>query len=856
MATGPHIRAVGPQADKAEPAGEQDALLDDHLEEAEQDTLDDGDLDLSDYLEAEPYEERKPSREWIAPTLAGAVLLAWTGLYVWALQDQLAGAASASPTEWVRWIVDWSVPVLLIGIVWLLAMRTSRVEANRFARTASLLSQESSELENRLTVVNRELSLAREFLGAQSRELESLGRIASERLSTHASQLQSLIKDNGAQVDAIGTASETALGNMTRLRDDLPVVANSARDVSNQVGNAGRTAQDQLESLVSGFERLNQFGKASENQVGAFETRVTQSLSGFETQLARVGDLISNRFENVRTQTGSYRDEIDEAEKSAVASLNERMAMLQSETKAISDSIREAEITAMQQLQHSKERFTKDLIKTVDRLDQLDAQAMAASQRRMENLHQQACRFDDQWAARDRSFIEETSRRQEEFETREAQASEQLAQRLVDLDDALAQRREAQIEEIEGLVKQSADLETQVERLSNLIGEVTDKSETARTSLAADLDGFGETVAAKQAVLTETKEQLEELTESGVRLLEIIQSGARHSREDLPSSIETASEALSGLETRSTDLSSLMFTASDKAENLDQYLIDTQSKIEQTNSSIEELQIRLAEQSEDTLAKLAGLRGAVSQLSLQSGELADGAQDQLRIAIVELEAATRSAFTSLDEGARERVQGLAASVSQEAVSGIEASLEQDTAKAIERIQQAATQASEAGRETTKQLRDQLAKVNELTLNLEQRIARARELSEEQIGSDFSQRMALITDSLNSNAIDIASALSTEVSDIAWDAYLKGDRGIFTRRAVSLIDNGEAKEIGDLYKADEEFKANVSRYIHDFEAMLRSMLSTRDGNALSVTVLGSDMGKLYVALAQGIERFRQ
>ena len=39
-------------------------------------------------------------------------------------------------------------------------------------------------------------------------------------------------------------------------------------------------------------------------------------------------------------------------------------------------------------------------------------------------------------------------------------------------------------------------------------------------------------------------------------------------------------------------------------------------------------------------------------------------------------------------------------------------------------------------------------------------------------------------------------------------------------------------------------------------MLRSMLSTRDGNALSVTILGSDMGKLYVALAQSIERFRK
>ena len=39
-------------------------------------------------------------------------------------------------------------------------------------------------------------------------------------------------------------------------------------------------------------------------------------------------------------------------------------------------------------------------------------------------------------------------------------------------------------------------------------------------------------------------------------------------------------------------------------------------------------------------------------------------------------------------------------------------------------------------------------------------------------------------------------------------------------------------------------------------MLRQILSTRDGNALGVTLLSSDMGKLYVVLAQAIERLRR
>jgi hypothetical protein len=120
---------------------------------------------------------------------------------------------------------------------------------------------------------------------------------------------------------------------------------------------------------------------------------------------------------------------------------------------------------------------------------------------------------------------------------------------------------------------------------------------------------------------------------------------------------------------------------------------------------------------------------------------------------------------------------------------------------------------------------------------------------------FTRQMALLTESLNSTAIDVAKILSNDVTDTSWAAYLKGDRGVFTRRAVRLLDSGEAKAILTYYEEDPEFREHVNRYIHDFEAMMRALLSTRDGNAIGVTLLSSDVGKLYVALAQAIERLR-
>jgi len=171
------------------------------------------------------------------------------------------------------------------------------------------------------------------------------------------------------------------------------------------------------------------------------------------------------------------------------------------------------------------------------------------------------------------------------------------------------------------------------------------------------------------------------------------------------------------------------------------------------------------------------------------------------------------------------------------------------------LERAAENASTVGREAALQLRDQLAKVNELAVNIEKRVERARELAREQTDNDFARRMALITESLNSNAIDLTRILSSEVSDTAWNAYLKGDRGIFTRRAVRLLEAAEMREISTQYQQDELFRDHVNHYVHDFEFMLRSLLSTRDGNVLGVTVLSSDVGKLYVALAQAIERLR-
>src|SRR3546814_1286449 len=96
-------------------------------------------------------------------------------------------------------------------------------------------------------------------------------------------------------------------------------------------------------------------------------------------------------------------------------------------------------------------------------------------------------------------------------------------------------------------------------------------------------------------------------------------------------------------------------------------------------------------------------------------------------------------------------------------------------------------------------------IADTTASVEARIAEVNTQVEEQNKEEFSRRSALLIESLNSTAIDIAKIMSNEVTDTAWAAYLKGDRSVFARRAVRLLDSGEAKTIQRYYEQEPDFR---------------------------------------------------
>lgn len=819
---------------------------------------------------------------WLTPGLAVLAGLAWTAFFVWARLGELQGGANAN--LWTQLVADWAVPVLLIGVVYLLVMRNSRAEAKRFSETASKLSEESAQLETRLTVVNRELSLAREFVAAQSRDLESLGRIAADRLSEHADRLQELIRDNGVRVDTIGTVSEAALDNMEKLRGQLPVIASSARDVTNNIGNAGRAAHTQLGEMIDGFKRLNEFGQACEHQVLNMRSTVDESIAEFQKQSEQLSDIASSRFAALAERGTEFRSQLDTQETEALAairnraatlseeieetrrrldgveeesltSLRARLSSLRDESSAISQSLRESEGKAQESWRAAITRLEKSMNSAMSALENTDRNAMAAARSRLDQISEQLEATEHQISQRLEMFSQELETRRAQAEANDQEATERFSERLARLDEEIFQRRAAQEEHSASLSAHSEKIAEDLAVYARQMDEIAAQGNHAEERIAASIGTLSEKLNETSAVLSTTDQDVEQLTEASIRLLELIRACSEQTDVELSHSLQASEDHLTGLESRIEALKQGLEHANGQGDNLSSLIETAKSATAAISQEIPQLQESVELRNEAFQSRLAEIQGLLNDVEQQCERISEKSQSELSDAIEKLMQAARDAAAGIGTDGAVAVSKLASRLGEQSSVALDRAMRNSAAETAGQLEQAAAHAAGLSREATLQLRDQLGKVNELVDNLERRVARARDRAAEQVDNDFARRIALITEALNSNAIDIAKSLSTDVSDTAWSAYLKGDRGIFTRRTVNLLESGDAKAISQLYERDQDFREHVSRYIHDFEAILRQILSTRDGNALGVTLLSSDIGKLYVALAQAIKRFR-
>jgi predicted transcriptional regulator len=376
------------------------------------------------------------------------------------------------------------------------------------------------------------------------------------------------------------------------------------------------------------------------------------------------------------------------------------------------------------------------------------------------------------------------------------------------------------------------------ERLTGALMRMTEETQRIDRALAVGGVTAEKLIGCAETLLVALDSSVRELDETYPAALERFDARLQQSRTLLGSTtpemerLEAISEALVG---RTEEAEEML---RGQGSRLTEWLESTQGGLEANRALVERLRTTLDGAHQDATRITEGAGPLLVTALLRVKDTADQAAERARQA---LGRAIPDAAQQLAQASDEALQ---------AVIG-----EKVTAQ-IEQVARVAEEAVKAAHQASERLTRQLLTIADTSASVEQRIEEAERASETRDRDHFARRSALLIESLNSTAIDVAKLLSNDVTDSAWSAYLKGDRGVFTRRAVKLLDAGESREIALHYDNDAEFRDHVNRYIHDFESMLRIILSARDGNALGVAVLSSDMGKLYVALAQAIERLRQ
>jgi len=107
--------------------------------------------------------------------------------------------------------------------------------------------------------------------------------------------------------------------------------------------------------------------------------------------------------------------------------------------------------------------------------------------------------------------------------------------------------------------------------------------------------------------------------------------------------------------------------------------------------------------------------------------------------------------------------------------------------------------------------------------------------------------------LRESVVDVSRLLMLPVAEADWALYLRGETDVFARVVAPLLDRDAQRQIARLISHDEEFRTEASHYLGRFDALVGGLLGSRDGDALAATMLSSDLGKLYVTLAEAAGR---
>ncbi len=638
----------------------------------------------------------------------------------------------------------------------------------------------------------------------EAHSLEALLGVLSQRIGDSKAELS-------AMTESLMRLGDDATGKLGGLTSEFDSSTQKLRQQSEILDRAAESARTDIAVLLDDLPRAEEHARAISDQLrGAASETVTRT-EEFDRQVAALcerardadrivteaaGRLISN-LNGIETAGAAAAERVGEAESSLTTSVD----LLLDRTAAALEEIRAGIDTQSQAVTALVEQASAGIGRAgVDAAQALGNNVEAASGA-LESL---TARVAEQSEASQR-MAGEIGRAVGELEQRFAAIAESgdaHAGRFVEALgasraqlEALSAESDAHGESIDSLIQRTSSLQSAVERLTGNV----------RAQLAEALEQ-----AAGQT------EHLVNSTRSVRPEIDWIRDAAVEASNRLG---ETGA-ALAGQQDRLTALLGTLEQGVGEAEN-----------------------------------RLTALSSAILQAQGEAAELTAETGPALVQALVQVKEAASQAAERAREAISSVIPDSAEGLSKATREALERVISDSIEERLRDVEAVAARAVESARSATDRLTHQMLVLGQSATALEEHLEKQQEDRRETDSESFARRVSLLMDSMHSASIDVGKILSDEVDEKAWESYLKGDRGVFTRRAARLIGGSENRAIRAQYAADSEFQQSVNRYIHDFEAMLRRVIAERDGGMIAVTIMSSDMGKLYAALADALDRRR-
>lgn len=456
-------------------------------------------------------------------------------------------------------------------------------------------------------------------------------------------------------------------------------------------------------------------------------------------------------------------------------------------------------------------------------------------------------------------------------------ALDTLLARMADTLDQVRAGIDAQAASIIALVEQAeAGIARSGAESSAALASNTERADTAIQRIAQNLvqqeEASRRMIAEIEGGLAQVDSRVAALASNGDERARRFLAALHETRAALDSISDQAGsqdDALAGLVGRSNELREQVDRLAEvtnalrpEVDSMRESAIEANAKVASTGvqlatqrDQLDALLATIGDGTGDAQGQLIELSASISRTRNDAAALANETGPALVAALLQVKEAASHAAERAREAIGAVIPETAGKLSERARDALVRTVEDVVLTQMRTVETVAARAVDAARGASDQLSRQMLSLGQSAAALEAHLEKTSEDQRERDSEAFARRVALLIDSMNSAAIDVGKILSDEVDDKAWDAYLKGDRSVFTRRAVRLLDGSEIRAIRAHYESDREFGQSANRYVHDFEAMLRRVLAERDGGMIAVTLMSSDMGKLYAALAQVIERKR-